>query len=326
MKSPLISFCIPTYNRASFLEETIQSIVADIGNIPYEIVVSDNDSRDQTPKIAARFQNLHGFRYIRKKTNIGPVKNLLQVIDAASGEYVWMLGDDDPLAAGICCHLFRMLQTHPELDYIFVPRKLMNFDLSPLPIGIQPAGLTQDIFLREGRELYKACEGQIPGLLGFYGCNFIRKQIWQESLAELEPCFDNWFHLRIILNAIKDRPCAIANQIGVFARNNPSAEVIDSRIWIDYAVPVSLQAIEWGYPRKLCEESIRTVFRAHAFLFVLDKALGKRTGSLLMLARKLNCDRLLKWNSIWVFLSFLPRFALIPLLWLRKLRRKLRGK
>lgn len=327
MNRPFISFCIPTYNRSSYLEGTLQSIIDDCRDISYEIVVSDNASSDNTSEIVGNFKRYHNVKYIKNPTNIGSPKNLFQAIESASGHYVWLMGDDDPLSMGICNHLFKMVENRQDLDYILMPRNLVNKDLSRCASGgIQPKGISCDQFFQRGRDLYEACEGQTTHLIGFYGCNCIRKEIWQQSVSELRLHYDNWSHLRVILNAIKDRPCAIAGRVGVLARINPSPEIIDSRVWIDYSVPVYLDAIEWGYSKKLCEDAIQTKFRSHALLFVLDKAMGRRNGNLLTIAMRFNCHGILKWNTIWMLVSFLPRFILIPLLWLRKWRCKFSGK
>ena len=322
--NPLISFCIPTYNRANFLEETLNSIVHNIKNIPCEIVISDNASSDNTPEVAARFNKDYMIRYVRNDSNIGSGKNLARVIEAAQGKYVWFLGDDDPIADGIVEHLYEMLNSNTQLDYILVPRKLMLKDLSPHPSGIQPSGVKENLFFENGYQLFSAYNGQIPQIMGFYGCNFIRRQLWLDSLAKLEIDYLNFFHLSTILYAIKDRPCAIAGRTGILCRINTSPEVIDSRIWIDYYIQVFIQAIEWGYSKQLCEQTIQDLFHIQAIGFVVDKALSKRDGNVLTIGKKLGCEELVKLNSFWTLMSFLPRFMLVPFLWLRSLRRKLR--
>lgn len=295
----------------------------------FEVVISDNASYDNTKDVVCHFHNEIKIRYIRNKTDIGGERNLCQAIAASSGKYVWLLGDDDPLTEGICDHVLDIVQTHPELCYVFMPRKLVNQDLSPTSTGVQPKGIINDCFYQSGKILFEAYDGQIVGLLGFYGSNLIRRELWLDSLNELQPNLNNWFHILIILNAIKNVPCAIAGRVGVQARwenvqPNGIDKRINSRVWIDYAVPVMHQAINWGYSKTLCEDSIRTIFRAHAPMYVMDKACGKRSDNLLILAKRLNCERVIDLNSIWMMISFLPRFSLIPLLWIRILRRKIR--
>jgi glycosyltransferase involved in cell wall biosynthesis len=54
---PKLSICIPTYNRAQTLRETIDSILPQIlGNFNIEILISDNASTDDTPSIVCEYQ------------------------------------------------------------------------------------------------------------------------------------------------------------------------------------------------------------------------------------------------------------------------------
>jgi len=56
---PLISICIPTYNRASYLEATLESLTRQPvfqSTRDIEIVISDNCSTDGTPALIAAFQ------------------------------------------------------------------------------------------------------------------------------------------------------------------------------------------------------------------------------------------------------------------------------
>ena len=53
-KQPLLSICIPTYNRADKLKQTLESIVSQpefIDFDEFEIVISDNGSKDGTKEI-----------------------------------------------------------------------------------------------------------------------------------------------------------------------------------------------------------------------------------------------------------------------------------
>jgi len=72
-EQPLLSICIPTFNRARYLKKNIDSIVRqpEFQDGSVEIVVSDNVSEDATQALcesyAARFAN---FRYFRNEKNI----------------------------------------------------------------------------------------------------------------------------------------------------------------------------------------------------------------------------------------------------------------
>ena len=55
MNKPLLSICIPTYNRAHYLKECLGSIVAQFDDRDVrdnvEVVVSDNASPDNTREL-----------------------------------------------------------------------------------------------------------------------------------------------------------------------------------------------------------------------------------------------------------------------------------
>lgn len=54
-----VSIIIPTYNRCSLLEMTLRSIVnQDLNNISMEVLVIDDGSEDNTPKLIEEYQQV----------------------------------------------------------------------------------------------------------------------------------------------------------------------------------------------------------------------------------------------------------------------------
>ena len=51
MTTPLISLCIPTFDRARYLDSLLHSLAAELATFAhaFEIVVSDNACTDDTP-------------------------------------------------------------------------------------------------------------------------------------------------------------------------------------------------------------------------------------------------------------------------------------
>lgn len=93
--APLVSVCIPTYNRAQLLERAIDSLLnGDYKNI--EIIISDNASTDETSSVCARMCLMDGrIKYHRQESNLGPTNNFDFVRQRAIGKYFIWLGDDD---------------------------------------------------------------------------------------------------------------------------------------------------------------------------------------------------------------------------------------
>ena len=70
---PIISVIIPTYNEEEYLGRSLKTLRDQQTNIPYEIVVCDNNSTDRTVSIARKyadkvvFENRQGISYTRNK-------------------------------------------------------------------------------------------------------------------------------------------------------------------------------------------------------------------------------------------------------------------
>ncbi len=58
---PKVTFVICTYNRADYLDDTLNSIFQqDLTGLNFELLVVDNNSTDQTPEIVEKYQELTG--------------------------------------------------------------------------------------------------------------------------------------------------------------------------------------------------------------------------------------------------------------------------
>jgi len=73
--APLLSICIPTYNRSGYLKRCIDSIIRsakDLSEEEIEIVISDNASTDDTPNVVQYYLNQYKWiKYERNEENIG---------------------------------------------------------------------------------------------------------------------------------------------------------------------------------------------------------------------------------------------------------------
>ena len=102
----ILSICVPTFNRLSYLAECLTSIEIATKKItvPIEVFVSNNNSEDGTKELLAnwRFSNPQVSFSIRNQlTNVGPLQNIYQIIDSAQGEYLLWCSDDDQLTSEI---------------------------------------------------------------------------------------------------------------------------------------------------------------------------------------------------------------------------------
>jgi glycosyltransferase involved in cell wall biosynthesis len=95
LAAPLVTIALPTFNRRSYLEQALQSALAQ--TYPrVEIIVSDNHSDDGT------IEYLNGvaddrLTVLKQDTNLGMVGNWNACLAAATGDFFLLLSDDDYL-------------------------------------------------------------------------------------------------------------------------------------------------------------------------------------------------------------------------------------
>lgn len=90
---PLVSILIPTNNRPHLVIKAITSALCQsYKNI--EVVVTDNSESNETQLAIEKISDSR-LKYVKNKTNIGPVINWRKALVEAGGEYCVLLPDDD---------------------------------------------------------------------------------------------------------------------------------------------------------------------------------------------------------------------------------------
>lgn len=99
-----LSICIPTYNRAEYLKEALDSIIKQINDTnrdKVEICISDNASEDNTKELIENYRKKHKhIRYFCWDKNMGHDNNFLKCVEISHGKYSWILGSDDTIKEG----------------------------------------------------------------------------------------------------------------------------------------------------------------------------------------------------------------------------------
>ena len=85
----VLSFCIPTYNRAETTLNTIKSIIEYPGD-DIEVVVVDNNSQDNTIELVSSV-NDHRIRIIKNRVNIGAMGNYATSLKYGYGMYSFVV-------------------------------------------------------------------------------------------------------------------------------------------------------------------------------------------------------------------------------------------
>lgn len=90
---PRVSVCVPTYNGARYLRETLDSILGQTWQ-DFELLVVDDDSGDDTEAIAKSYTDPR-IRFVRNPTRLGLAGNWNRCVELARGEYVCLFHQDD---------------------------------------------------------------------------------------------------------------------------------------------------------------------------------------------------------------------------------------
>ena len=122
MGQPLLSICVPTFNRAPLLRLLLASLVREAYGLGdrLEIVVSDNASTDDTPDVVASVQADLPLKYSRNPTNLGVAANIDAVVGLAAGTYCWIVGDDALFAEGAVGTVIQLLDSTPGIPAVVV--------------------------------------------------------------------------------------------------------------------------------------------------------------------------------------------------------------
>jgi glycosyltransferase involved in cell wall biosynthesis len=123
-----VSAIIPTFDRPALLRQALASIRALEGpDLTFEILVGDNGSDPETPKVAKEF----GAIYIQVQTS-GPSAARNASLRVASGEFVAFLDDDDVWLQNHVRSHIEFLDSKPDLDAILGQVISTDSHLEPL--------------------------------------------------------------------------------------------------------------------------------------------------------------------------------------------------
>lgn len=113
----LLSICVPTFLGAAYLRELLSNLALQDRIDDVEIVISDNASPDNTTETVSAFRNsFKRLLYLRNEHNLGFRENLISSVRQASGEYIWLFGDDDAPRPGAIAYALALIDAlHPDV-------------------------------------------------------------------------------------------------------------------------------------------------------------------------------------------------------------------
>ena len=113
MSDPLVSVCIGAYNREDYIQECIDSVLAQTYT-NLEIVIVDDASTDRTLELLESYGDK--IRLIRRSTNSGVCSiTRNEACQAATGTYIALLDSDDKWYPEKVAKQVAFMEAHPEI-------------------------------------------------------------------------------------------------------------------------------------------------------------------------------------------------------------------
>lgn len=127
-----ISVFIVSYNQEAYIAEAIESVLSQSVR-PYEIVISDDCSKDRTWEIIQSYQARYPelIRAYRNEPNVGIFRNFNETTRKTTGNLVTCVAGDDFIKPGYFEHVCRCVEENrldPDRDsFILVPNVISLF-------------------------------------------------------------------------------------------------------------------------------------------------------------------------------------------------------
>ncbi len=92
-----VSIILITYNQSGFIEQSLDSIAMQMGDMELEIIVADDCSADNTFDLIQSYPLPARFKFILlpRHSNLGFVKNYQRAFAACTGDYIAVMEGDD---------------------------------------------------------------------------------------------------------------------------------------------------------------------------------------------------------------------------------------
>jgi glycosyltransferase involved in cell wall biosynthesis len=126
MDNPLLSVAVITYNQDRYIVQTLDSIINQEHSYPYEIIIGDDFSTDNTRQILTEYKQKYPntIKLILNEINLGLIKNYFNVISHCSGKYIMQCAGDDYWLPGKVISQITFMEEHSEIGMCYGKSKL----------------------------------------------------------------------------------------------------------------------------------------------------------------------------------------------------------
>ena len=272
----LLTIAIPTFNRAKLLDkqlawlaEAIKGFEADC-----EILVSDNCSTDNTQDVVKKWQSTLShitFNYNKNPENIGVLKNITYCLNAATTQYVWTIGDDDPIQEKAVTYVLTKIKEHQNLSLLFLNYSGRNKVTGepvhpPTIVGNRWFDVDSEDGCGDGKAIFEHCYDKSVGAVIFLTAIVYRTDLVQRGLQIWQDAVNNWIFLAYLAGYCAANGSVIVTKdiymeciVGVsYWQKDPKSALL---MQYKHIPEVLVKLEENGYSQQFCRRMIVKNFR-----------------------------------------------------------------
>ncbi|MEH2087113.1 CHAT domain-containing protein [Nostoc sp.] len=174
--SPLISIVIVNYNRESYLEEAIASVLAQTWQ-NFELLIWDNGSTDGSVAIAKAYAQKDRRVRVVEADNQGVAAACKAAIAQTSGAYIGIVDSDDILAPTALAQTATLLNSHPETGFVYTDYLNIDQDSKVISYGhrcniaYSEEGLLVDFMTFHFRLMRRSVYDRVGGVNESFSCS-----------------------------------------------------------------------------------------------------------------------------------------------------------
>lgn len=198
---PSLSVALPVYNGANYLAEALDSILAQSFS-GFEVIVADNCSSDDTPKIVARYAAKDArIRHFRSGVFLSQVDNMNRAVALCSARWVKLFCHDDLMTAN-CLETIHAAICRPDIARVGLIGNAERYLFANGvygPARALPLGVSKCIAGREALEAYFSRKGP-PIAIPSVTSATVRKEAF-ESVGKFDArfvLFDFFLWMRLL--------------------------------------------------------------------------------------------------------------------------------
>lgn len=157
----MVSVIVRAYMREKFVRQALDSVLAQQTSYPFEIIIGENHSSDNTLQICQEYADKYDhITLLAHKTNIGAARNLKACIEAGSGKYIMACDGDDWWHNPNKIQLqVDFMETHPECMMCHTDNDIYYEETGKM---VHDNKKSKGIVVPEGRVQEEMFSGKVP--------------------------------------------------------------------------------------------------------------------------------------------------------------------